>query len=107
MTTPPLRPGLRLRSRTCPAEVIVIRVGAGHGSLECGGLPMASSDDDDLRSSVSGGAALTSDGVLLGKRYADETQALEVLCTKAGAGPLTVDGAVLKIKPAKPLPASD
>lgn len=44
---------------------------------------------------------------LLGKRYADDAQGLEVLCTKSGAGTLTVDGAPMQLKGAKPLPASD
>jgi hypothetical protein len=46
-------------------------------------------------------------GILLGKRYADETTGLEVLCTKPGAGPLAVDGRELQVKGPKPLPASD
>ncbi|GAY07619.1 hypothetical protein [Pseudonocardia sp. N23] len=46
-------------------------------------------------------------GLLLGKRYTDESRTLEVLVTKAGAGPLSVGGAVLTVKAAKPLPASD
>jgi hypothetical protein len=45
--------------------------------------------------------------ILLGKRYADESSGLEVLCTKPGPGPLTVDGRPLEVKGPKPLPASD
>ncbi|HEV7864070.1 MAG TPA: hypothetical protein VGR20_15265 [Acidimicrobiia bacterium] len=44
---------------------------------------------------------------LLGKRYADEALGLELLCTKAGAGGLFVNGAPLGRKEAKPLPSSD
>jgi hypothetical protein len=44
---------------------------------------------------------------LLGKRYTDETSGIEVLCSKAGEGLLAVDGRLLAIKEAKPLPASD
>jgi hypothetical protein len=46
-------------------------------------------------------------GLQLGKRYASEELALEVLCTKAGGAALEVNGAPLPIKDAKPLPASD
>ena len=56
------------------------------------------------------GAALDEslgDGPQLGKRYADEELGLELLCTRAGAGALTADGAVLGLKGAKPLPSSD
>jgi hypothetical protein len=45
------------------------------------------------------------DGTLLGKRYVHED--LEVLCTKAGKGSLSVGGVRLPLKEAKPLPASD
>ncbi len=46
-------------------------------------------------------------GTLLGKRYADEELGLEVLCTKAGEGSLSVGETLLAVKGAKPLPASD
>jgi hypothetical protein len=47
------------------------------------------------------------EGTLLGKRYADEGLGIELLCTKAGAGTLSVGDTVLARKDAKPLPASD
>src|SRR6476646_1324881 len=99
MTTSPLRTGLRLRSRTCTTEVVVIRPGTATASLECGGAPMTAGDE--ARPDVSPAPAPGADGVLLGKRYTDVTQTLELLCTKAGTGPLTVDGAVLTVKAAK------
>ncbi|WP_046322101.1 hypothetical protein [Mycobacterium sp. UM_Kg1] len=45
--------------------------------------------------------------ILVGKRYADEESGLEVLCVKAGAGPLRFAGRALVLRAAKPLPASD
>jgi hypothetical protein len=45
--------------------------------------------------------------VLLGKRYEHADLGVEVLCTKAGPGPLSIDGEVLTEKGAKPLPSSD
>lgn len=47
------------------------------------------------------------DGTLLGKRYVDEDSNLEVLCTKAGSGPLSVGKVPMQRKDAKPLPSSD
>ena len=47
------------------------------------------------------------DGTLMGKRFADDDLGLEVLCTKPGAGSLSVGDVVLPVKGAKPLPSSD
>lgn len=57
-------------------------------------------------------AGLTADparsaGTLLGKRYTDVATGIEVLCTKAGTGTLSLDGRPLDLKEAKPLPSSD
>jgi hypothetical protein len=43
----------------------------------------------------------------MGKRYEDAELGLEVLCTQAGDGALSVDEAPLLVKGAKPLPSSD
>jgi len=47
------------------------------------------------------------EGPALGKRYADDERGLELLCSRAGTGALTVDGEPLLLKGAKPLPSSD
>jgi hypothetical protein len=47
------------------------------------------------------------DGTQIGKRYVDDARGIELLCTKAGAGTLAVEGVALPVKGAKPLPASD
>lgn len=44
---------------------------------------------------------------LIGKRYVDATETVELLCTSSGTGQLTCDGVEMAIKAAKPLPASD
>ena len=41
------------------------------------------------------------------KAVVDEANTIELLCTKPGAGAPAIDGVVLSIKDAKPLPASD
>jgi hypothetical protein len=51
--------------------------------------------------------SIEGDGTLLGKRYADEELGLELLCSQAGEGALTIGDQPLLIKGAKPLPSSD
>ena len=95
-----MKPGTRLKSAVCDTEVMVIR--AGEGTVECGGSPMAESKQE--------GGELAPDragGTMIGKRYVDEAATFELLCVKPGKGSLSVDGALLSIKDAKPLPASD
>jgi hypothetical protein len=46
-------------------------------------------------------------GSSLGKRYVNESLGLEVLCTKAGDGTLSLAGEGLEVKVPKPLPSSD
>ena len=95
------KPGLKLRGTTCSTEIVVVRPASGDVELACCGAVMTDADTDVAASPPS------PDGVLLGKRYADETTGIEVLCTKPGPGPLTVDGRELEVKGPKPLPASD
>lgn len=100
-----LRPGLKLASAVCDAQVVVVRAPAGDVEVGCGGAPMVPDGED-----APAGAALDEslgDGPQLGKRYADEELGLELLCTRAGAGALTAGGAALALKGAKPLPSSD
>jgi hypothetical protein len=99
-----LTAGSRWRSAVCETEVIVVRPSDVPRVLGCGGADMVPAD-----SAPSGGtpAPDLAAGTLLGKRYADETSGLEVLCTKAGAGTLTLDGQPLEVKSPKPLPSSD
>lgn len=48
-----------------------------------------------------------SGGSQMGKRFTDEETGAEVLCTKAGAGSLAIDGRAIGAVEAKKLPASD
>jgi hypothetical protein len=98
-----LRAGTRLRSAVCTTEVVVVRPAAGE--LACGGWPMVLADGARGTDAVPGGAQAV--GTLLGKRYADPASGLEVLCTKAGEGELSLDDAPLQLKGAKSLPSSD
>lgn len=95
------KPGLKLRGTTCSTEVVVVRPATDDVALTCCGEPMT-----DAETGAEAGPPAP-DGMLLGKRYADETSGLEVLCTKPGPGPIAVDGRELEVKGPKPLPASD
>jgi hypothetical protein len=44
---------------------------------------------------------------LLGKRYVSEDLGVEVLCTKAGLGTLSIGDQALEVKAPNALPASD
>jgi hypothetical protein len=94
--------GTRLRSCVSDTEVIVIQAPSEPAELSCGTTPMSPDGQP-------AGARLGDDepGALLGKRYVDERSGVEVLCTKAGAGDLAVNGRTLTLKAAKALPASD
>ena len=46
-------------------------------------------------------------GTLLGKRYNDDASGIELLCTKAGEGSLSLGSTPITVKDAKPLPSSD
>ena len=99
-----LRPGQKLQSAVCDAQVVVVKAPADDVNLGCGGAPLL--DDGQVADGATLDASL-GDGPLLGKRYADDEVGLELLCTRAGTGALTVDGRLLPVKGAKPLPSSD
>jgi hypothetical protein len=100
-----LRAGSRLRSAVDATEVVVVRPPGQPVDLRCGGHPMVPLDADGTA-----GTAPSPDhtrGTLLGKRYVDTDETLEVLCTKPGDGSLSIGDEPMRVKEAKPLPASD
>ncbi len=100
-----LKAGSRLKSAVCDTEVMVVKAPGGEVDLRCGGAPMV-----DLGGDVPGGLSLSDDaaeGTQMGKRYVDEGESLELLCTKPGKGSLGAGDALLAVKGAKPLPSSD
>ena len=99
-----LKPGTRLRSQACATEVIVVRPPEQAVDVCCGGAPMVPVGDPAGEHALD---AAHQGGTLLGKRYADNDAGIELLCTKAGEGSLSLDGAPLPVKDAKPLPSSD
>jgi hypothetical protein len=100
-----LRPGQRLHSAVCDAQVVVVRAPSDAVDVGCGGAPLLE-DGQEADAAATLDPSL-GDGPLLGKRYADDDLGLELLCTRAGTGALTVDGRALPVKGAKPLPSSD
>jgi hypothetical protein len=98
-----LKAGTRLRSAVSEVEVVVIKA-AGDVDLRCGGTPMVEGSGE---APTSDGGSAPEGSVALGKRYVDDDDTLEVLCTKAGAGELAVGDRPLLLKSAKPLPSSD
>jgi hypothetical protein len=100
-----LSPGTRLRSVTDTTEVVVVRATAEGVELCCGGTAMAPQGTD----APDGGppAAGFDAGTKVGKRYEDADTGLEVLCTKAGPGSLSIGTRAMTQKDAKPLPSSD
>ncbi len=98
-----LRTGQKLHSAVCDAQVVVVRAPAAEVEVGCGGAPLLE-DGQDASAELD---ATLGDGPQLGKRYADDETGLELLCTRAGKGALTVAGRPLPLKGAKPLPSSD
>ncbi len=99
-----LKPGSRWASAVDDTEVIVVKAAGEALSLECGGHPMVPGGTEKP-----GGLSIDpefSGGTQVGKRFEHES-GLELLCTKAGAGALAVDGKPLPLKESKPLPSSD
>lgn len=99
-----LKVGQRLRCAGSPAEVIVIRSGAGEVDLTCGGTAMVAAAGADA---AAGQDAAAGPRLQTGKRYVSADGGLELLCVKGGAGELAADGVSLSQKEAKPLPSSD
>jgi hypothetical protein len=103
MTSPGLRPGDKLASTVSATKVVVIRAPADRNpQIACGGSPMVPAASAE-QPPADGGPQQT----LIGKRYQDVTETVEVLCISSGSGELSCDGAPMTLKAAKPLPASD
>ena len=98
-----MKPGTKLGSTVCDTEVMVIKNSGGEAAIECGGAAMTAAPADKSGEPIGDFA----EGTLMGKRYVDEAGTIELLCVKAGAGSLSVNGVALQTKDAKPLPSSD
>ncbi len=100
-----MKPGLRLKSAVCPTQIMIIRSPPMTADICCGGVEMLA-----LAEQPAPGAQLDpakAQGSLIGKRYVDAQDRVEMLCTQGGAGSLTIDGVLMELKRAKALPSSD
>lgn len=100
-----LKAGARFKSTVCDTQVMVVKAPAGEFELSCGGAEVVGA-----AAAAPAGATLDpalSGGTLIGKRYVNADESLELLCTKGGKGTLSLDGTALEIKQAKQLPSSD
>ncbi len=100
-----LKAGQRLASAVCDTEVVVVKAPAADVDLRCGGHPMTPKGEPAPSAELDDAAQ---------RRHADRQAlrrrgrlGLEVLCTKAGAGSLSIGVDALLQKDAKPLPSSD
>lgn len=100
-----LKPGGRFKSAVCDTQVMVVKAPAGEHELCCGGVPMlaatAAAPDGATPDPAHAGETL------IGKRYVNEDESLELLCTKGGKGSLSLGATALEVKQAKQLPSSD
>ena len=99
--------GQKLHSVLDSTALVVIRAPDSEVTVTCGEAEMGDASPDVAPVPGAMPDAGPGDGAQLGKRYADEGLGLELLCVKGGDAPVAVDGTPLRLKDAKPLPASD
>ncbi|MBF6276793.1 MULTISPECIES: hypothetical protein [Nocardia] len=98
-----LRPGEQLASTVCGTKVVVVRAPVDASPvLTCGGSPLVPAASAPPAAPAAGEPV-----TLIGKRYVDAADSVELLCTSSGSGELRCDGTPMTIKAAKALPASD
>ena len=100
-----LKLGSRLFSAVCATEMIAVKAPVDAVDLTIGGVAALTDaanrpDSGEVADGHGGGA-------LMGKRYVDAGDTIELLCTKPGDGVPAIAGEPLSLKTAKPLPASD
>ncbi|MGN5236435.1 MULTISPECIES: hypothetical protein [unclassified Rhodococcus (in: high G+C Gram-positive bacteria)] len=100
-----VRSGQRYISAVCATSIVVVKGPPSDIDLRCGGTAMLPAGTNaDSKPGPAEGYDL---GTVIGKRYWDEDTGLEVVCTSAGPGSLSLDGRVLPERAARPLPSSD
>jgi hypothetical protein len=99
--------GQQLVSAVDSTAVIIIRAPAEECTLTCGGVAMTAPGAPAPNASAATPDPSMMGGTQIGKRYVDQADTIQVLCTKAGDGTLALNGEPLLIQSARPLPASD
>ena len=97
-----VKAGTKLNSAVCKTQIMALRVPNEELEITCGGAVMSADADGqgDIDNDLAGGS-------LVGKRYVNEGETMEFLCTRGGEGTLQVNGVTLNVKQAKQLPSSD
>jgi hypothetical protein len=100
-----LKAGARFKSAVCETQVMVIKAPVGDFDLCCGGAEM-------VAAAVAVPAGMQLDPAhagesLIGKRYVNADESVELLCTKGGKGSLSLNAVAMEVKQAKQLPSSD
>lgn len=99
-----IKPGSRWKSVVCTAEAVVVKTASDGAVPRCGGEDMVPLGTDAPSLAPRNGF---DQGCAVGKRYASARTGLELLCTKAGAGALSIGDELLELVEARKLPASD
>jgi hypothetical protein len=99
-----MKPGMKYLSTVCDTQVMVIRSPPEPLDLCCGGVAMVGPGGQAPAGALDEAFAA---GTLMGKRYVDAAERIELLCTKAGRGSLSLGEAKLLVKQPKALPSSD
>tara|TARA_B110000444_G_C18767253_1_gene560654 strand:- start:489 stop:800 length:312 start_codon:yes stop_codon:yes gene_type:complete len=100
-----IKPGVRVKSAICATEMMIVKATSENLDIRCGGEPVI-----EMTAEGNSGTDIPSDftgGTQVGKRYVNEEESIEILCTKAGDGALSQGKVVLGIKESKALPSSD
>jgi len=99
-----LRVGEALASAVDGTQIIVTKAPADDVDLTCGGVPVIAKGATAPEATADPAHL---EGTLLGKRYVDSADTIEVLVTKPGEGSLALGGEILAQAGAKTLPSSD
>ncbi len=100
-----LKAGTKVFGAACLTEGIVVRAPKDSVELRIGGHPaLTAAADRNADLVVLEGHDVAA---LMGKRYTDANDTIELLCTKAGKGGFAIGDVPCEVKGAKALPASD
>ena len=100
-----MKPGTRLKSVVCSGEAMVVKAPEGDLVLTCGGVPMSTEAEVPVDASQANEEHMYD--CLIGKRYVNQGDSIELLCVKSGDGSLYCNGEELMTKDTKKLPSSD
>jgi hypothetical protein len=99
-----MKPGTKYSSAVCDTQVMVIRTPSEPLDLRCGGVAMIGPGGQASAATLGESFA---GGTMMGKRYVDAADRIELLCIKPGRGSLSLGEAKLLVKQPKALPSSD